>query len=49
MIVVYGNYNQVVLDYIRSKGVFLELAIELKMEKIRVDGLALPRLDCNEK
>lgn len=45
----YGNYNQNVLDYIKSKGAVLGLTTEVKAADIGKDAaLELPRLDCND-
>ncbi len=45
----YGNYNQGVLDYIKSRGAVLGLTTEARMAKIGMDNpMTLPRLDCND-
>ncbi len=45
----YGNYNQDVLDYIKSRGAVLGLTTEVRVAKIGVDNpLTLPRFDCND-
>lgn len=45
----YGNYNQKVLDYIRSNGAVLGLTTDVRVAEIGKDNpLELPRLDCND-
>lgn len=45
----YGNYNQRVLDYVKSKGAVLGLTTEVRIAEIEKDcALALPRFDCND-
>lgn len=45
----YGNYNQGVLDYIKSQGACVGLTTEVRVADIRKDNaLELPRLDCND-
>lgn len=45
----YGNYNQDVLDYVKSQGACVGLTTEVRIAKIGKDNaLELPRLDCND-
>ena len=45
----YGNWNDGVLDYIKSRGAVVGLTTEVRVAKIGVDeNLKLPRLDCND-
>ena len=45
----YGNYNQGVLDYIKSKDAVLGLTTEVRIAEVGVDNpLTLPRFDCND-
>lgn len=45
----YGNYNEGVLDYVKSKGAILGLTTEVRVADIGKDAaLELPRLDCND-
>ena len=45
----YGNYNQDVLDYIKSQGACVGLTTQVRIANIREDNpLELPRLDCND-
>lgn len=45
----YGDYNQDVLDYIRSEGACVGLTTQVKIAEIGKDNaLELPRLDCND-
>lgn len=45
----YGNYNQDVLEFIKSKGACVGLTTDVRVAKIGVDSaLELPRLDCND-
>lgn len=45
----YGNYNQDVLDYVKSQGACVGLTTEVRVAKIGKDNaLELPRLDCND-
>lgn len=45
----YGNYNQDVLDYIKSEGACLGLTTEVRVADLSKDNLLeLPRLDCND-
>lgn len=45
----YGNYNQDVLDYIKSKGAILGLTTQVRVADIGKDApLELPRFDCND-
>ena len=45
----YGNYNQGVLDYIKSRGAFVGLTTDVRIAEIGKDpALELPRLDCND-
>lgn len=45
----YGNYNEDVLDYVKSKGAILGLTTEVGVADIGKDAaLELPRLDCND-
>lgn len=45
----YGNYNQGVLEYIKSKGALVGLTTEVRVAEIGVDNmLTLPRFDCND-
>lgn len=45
----YGNYNQNVVDFIRSQGACAGLTIEAKVAEIGKDSaFELPRLDCND-
>lgn len=45
----YGNYNQEVLEYVKSKGAILGLTTEVRVADIGKDAaLELPRLDCND-
>ena len=45
----YGNYNQDVLDYIKTEGACVGLTTEVRVADLDQDaGLTLPRLDCND-
>lgn len=45
----YGNYNQGVLDYIKSEGACVGLTTDVRIANLDVDSaLELPRLDCND-
>lgn len=45
----YGNYNQNVLDYIKSQGACVGLTTEVRVADVKKDnGLILPRFDCND-
>ncbi len=45
----YGNYNQGVLDYIKSRGASVGLTTDVRVADIGVDSpLELPRLNCND-
>ena len=45
----YGNYNQGVLDFIKSQGACVGLTTEVRVADISKDNaLELPRLDCND-
>lgn len=45
----YGNYNQDVLDYIKSQGACVGLTTQVRVANIKKDNaLELPRLDCND-
>lgn len=45
----YGNYNEDVLDFIRSQGACVGLTTEVRVAEIGKDSaLELPRLDCND-
>ena len=45
----YGNYNDDVLSYLRSKGCKLGMTTEVKVaDTEKDDRLLLPRLDCND-
>lgn len=45
----YGNYNQDVLDYVKSQGACAGLTTEVRIAEIGKDNaLELPRLDCND-
>lgn len=45
----YGNYNQDVLEYIKSQGACVGLTTDVRVAKIGIDpALELPRLDCND-
>ena len=45
----YGNYNQEVLNYIKSRGACIGLTTEVRVAEIGKDNaLTLPRLDCND-
>jgi peptidoglycan/xylan/chitin deacetylase (PgdA/CDA1 family) len=45
----YGNYNQGVLEYIKSQGACVGLTTEVRVADLTVDSpLELPRLDCND-
>ena len=45
----YGNYNEDVLDYVKSKGAILGLTTEARVADIEKDAaLELPRFDCND-
>ena len=45
----YGNYDQDVLDYIKSEGACLGLTTEVKIADLSKHALLeLPRLDCND-
>ena len=45
----YGNYNEDVLNYIRSEGACVGLTTDVRVAQIgKDDALELPRLDCND-
>lgn len=45
----YGNYNQGVLDYIKSQGACVGLTTEVRIADLKKDNsLTLPRFDCND-
>jgi peptidoglycan/xylan/chitin deacetylase (PgdA/CDA1 family) len=45
----YGNYNQNVIDYVKSRGACVGLAVEGRVATVGVDpALELPRFDCND-
>lgn len=45
----YGNYNQDVLEYIKSQGACVGLTTDVRVAELGVDSaLELPRLDCND-
>ncbi len=45
----YGNYNQDVLDYIKSMGACVGLTTDVRVANVGADpALELPRLDCND-
>ena len=45
----YGNYNQDVLEYIKSQGACVGLTTDVRAADLGVDSaLELPRLDCND-
>lgn len=45
----YGDYNQKVLEYIKSQGACAGFTTEVRAAEIGVDSaLELPRLDCND-
>lgn len=45
----YGNYNQDVLDYIKTQGACVGLTTQVRVANIKKDNaLELPRLDCND-
>lgn len=45
----YGNYNQNVLDYIKSQGACVGLTTEVRIADVKKDNaLTLPRFDCND-
>lgn len=45
----YGDYNQEVLEYIKSQGACVGFTTEVRAAEIGVDpALELPRLDCND-
>ena len=45
----YGNYNTVVIDYIKSLGACVGLTTEVRVAEIGKDNpFELPRLDCND-
>ena len=45
----YGNYNQDVLEYIKSQGACVGLTTDVRIAEIGADSaLELPRLDCND-
>ena len=45
----YGNYNQDVLEYVKSEGACLGLTTDVRAAEIGKDhALELPRLDCND-
>lgn len=45
----YGNYNDDVINYIRSKGACLGMTTDVRVAHIgQDDQFKLPRLDCND-
>ncbi len=45
----YGNYNEEVVNYIKSEGACIGLTTEVRMADLSKDqALILPRLDCND-
>ncbi len=45
----YGNYSDVVIDYIKTKGCALGVSVEARAAKLGEDNrFALPRWDCND-
>lgn len=45
----YGNYNQDVIDYIKSQGACVGLTTDMRVANVGIDSaLELPRLDCND-
>ena len=45
----YGNYNEDVLNYIKSEGACIGLTTEVRVAELGKDSaLQLPRLDCND-
>lgn len=45
----YGNYNDLVVDYIKSKGACIGLTTEVRVADLSLDSVyELPRLDCND-
>lgn len=45
----YGNYNENIIEYIKSQGACVGLTTEVRVANLsRDNGLILPRLDCND-
>ena len=45
----YGDYNDSVIDYVRSRGACIGLTTDVRVADLAADGpFTLPRLDCND-
>ena len=45
----YGNYNEMVIDYVKKNGCIIGLSTEARVADLKYDNkYCLPRLDCND-